>query len=570
MKVHYIKQFAVGAICLGILTFFLQFTNRTPEIRIEAGKDSETYTKQYMKHITEQFNEHNPELFLAGSVADRKSGYLSEKGFLCFPIDFLVEDMNCSVQEYPDGKLLIEKGSNTIVMQKESTSAKINDTQVVLKDFVTEKDETLYIPINEIASYLNFDYQVRLDEYRIIMSHISEEILIPAQYDMREIDRVSPVRDQGIYGTCWAFASLGALETTVLPAQKNIFSVDHMSLNNSFNLALNQGGEFTMAIAYLASWQGPVFEEDDPYGDGVSDDTLKARKHLEEAQIIGEKDYEGIKEAVYKYGGVQTSIYTQLVNADSWSYYYNRDRAAYYYNANATPNHDIVIVGWNDNYPKECFTIEPEGDGAFICKNSWGTEFGENGFFYVSYYDTNIGTSNVVYTKLGEAENFDHIYQADLLGWTGQLGYNKENAYFANVFKAGTNEELQAVAFYATGKDTSYEVYVVPEFQEAKDLNNRQMVASGKFGNAGYYTVNFDEAIPLEDGKEYAVVVSIKTPGSIHPVAIEYNSDYRTATFDITDGKGFISLYGEIWNSAEESQNCNICLKAFTNDRNKK
>ena len=47
------------------------------------------------------------------------------------------------------------------------------------------------------------------------------------------------------------------------------------------------------------------------------------------------------------------------------------------------PNHDVVIIGWDDNYPQENFTTHPEGDGAFICKNSWGEEFGEDGYFLV-------------------------------------------------------------------------------------------------------------------------------------------------------------------------------------------
>jgi hypothetical protein len=50
-------------------------------------------------------------------------------------------------------------------------------------------------------------------------------------------------------------------------------------------------------------------------------------------------------------------------------------------------------------------------------------------------------------------------------------------------------------------------------------------------------------------------------------VAIEYNLDENTSSFDISDGQGYISLYGEVWQNVEEKENCNVCLKAFTRDR---
>ena len=69
------------------------------------------------------------------------------------------------------------------------------------------------------------------------------------------------------------------------------------------------------------------------------------------------------------------------------------------------PNHDVVMIGWDDNYPKENVNVDLEGDGAFICQNSWGSSCGDNGVFYVSYYDTNVGTHNVVYTDIDSTDN---------------------------------------------------------------------------------------------------------------------------------------------------------------------
>jgi hypothetical protein len=343
------------------------------------------------------------------------------------------------------------------------------------------------------------------------------------------------------------------------------FSTDHMTMCNSYKLDTDQGGEAAMSIAYLAAWQGPVYEADDPYGDGMSNPNLTAVKHLEEAIVIKDRNLDTIKSAVFRYGGAETSLYSQLAYVDSVSVYYSEENYSYYYDGDEEPNHDVVIVGWDDNYAKSNFTIEPPGDGAFICKNSWGEEFGDDGYFYVSYYDTNICNTAIIYSRIGDVDNYDKIYQSDLLGWVGQIGFGNEEAYLANVYTAGEGEKLAAVSFYATAPDTEFEVYVVRNFEDETSLKKREYITGGSMSYAGYYTVDFPEEIELDDNETFAVVVKIKTPGETHPVAIEYNLDENTSSFDISDGQGYISLYGEVWQNVEEKENCNLCLKAFSN-----
>lgn len=320
-----------------------------------------------------------------------------------------------------------------------------------------------------------------------------------------------------------------------------------------------------MSMAYLSSWKGPVYEIDDPYGDGESPEGLSSIVHVQEMQIIASKDLDGIKRAVFLYGGVQSALYMSMHDSygnDSVSY--NSENSSYCYIGNEKANHDIVIVGWDDSYPADNFSTKPDGDGAFICVNSWGDEFGEDGYFYVSYYDSGIGVHNLVYTSIETIDNYNKIYQSDLCGWIGQLGYNRDYAYFANVYKTTENELLKAVGFYATGPATNYEVYVVEHFTDESSFKNKRLVATGSVVNAGYYTINLNEDVFLPAGNEYAVVVYINTPGSKKPVAIEYNGGEATTTVDISDGKGYISLHGNTWEHVEETQNCNICLKAYT------
>ncbi len=395
------------------------------------------------------------------------------------------------------------------------------------------------------------------------------DVKLPSSYDYRKMGRAPQIGNQGSLGTCWAFASLKALESSLLPGKPLELSVDHMTMHNSFSMSQDAGGEYTMSMAYLLAWQGPVLESEDPYGDGYSPDGLKPCLHVQDIQILPAKDYEAIKQAVYRYGGVQSSLYTSMRNYQSESVYYNRTTNSYCYIGDEKPNHDSVIIGWDDNYSKDNFNMGLEGDGAFICTNSWGEDFGDQGYFYVSYYDTNIGVHNIVYTGVEPVDNYDHNYQSDLCGWVGQIGYGRDSAWFANAYTAGKGENLEAAGFYATDQNTDYEIYVARHLGEKADqtFGQRVKMAEGRLRYAGFYTIPLDQKIVLDDGEKFAIIVKITTPGTVHPVAIEYDAGDGMAEIDLSDGEGYLSFDGDKWEHVEETQKCNVCLKAYTSNR---
>lgn len=395
------------------------------------------------------------------------------------------------------------------------------------------------------------------------------DVKLPSSYDYRKMGRAPQIGNQGSLGTCWAFASLKALESSLLPGKSLELSVDHMTMHNSFSMSQDAGGEYTMSMAYLLAWQGPVLESEDPYGDGYSPDGLKPCLHVQDIQILPAKDYEAIKQAVYRYGGVQSSLYTSMRNYQSESVYYNRTTNSYCYIGDEKPNHDSVIIGWDDNYSKDNFNMGLEGDGAFICTNSWGEDFGDQGYFYVSYYDTNIGVHNIVYTGVEPVDNYDHNYQSDLCGWVGQIGYGRDSAWFANAYTAGKGENLEAAGFYATDQNTDYEIYVARHLGEKADqtFGQRVKMAEGRLRYAGFYTIPLDQKIVLDDGEKFAIIVKITTPGTVHPVAIEYDAGDGMAEIDLSDGEGYLSFDGDKWEHVEETQKCNVCLKAYTSNR---
>lgn len=490
--------------------------------------------------------------------------YMNKDRNIMVPVSMLRDALNCSAHVYDNDRLLVEKHNLSVSLSLDEKKAYVNGEEEKIKSGLTKVGGELYVSLDDLSNLLGYNCDFDITKNTVVAADTDTSALVPAYFDLREKGRVSQIRNQGTYGTCWAFAATSALESSLLPEEKYLFSVDNMSMSNSFNANQYDGGEYTMGMAYLAAWQGPVLEKDDPYGDGVSDDTLKAVKHVQEMQIIDGKDYEGIKEAVFKYGGVESSLYSTIRSSQDSSVYYNRENSAYCYIGTEKPNHDVVIIGWDDNYPSSNFNTQLEGDGAFICQNSWGSDFGEDGIFYVSYYDTNIGTHNVVYTRVDDTDNYDNIYQSDLCGWVGKMGYDSEQIYGANVFKAKGNEKLSAASFYATGANTEYELYVVHDFKNEKSFANREKLASGVVKKAGYYTIDFDEQ-QLKAGEKYAIVLYVKTPGSKHPLAIEYDTGESILQgVDLDDGEGYISLNGKKFVNVKEKRECNLCIKAFT------
>lgn len=567
---RYSKRYVVMTIIL-FLAVVIKFNGiGSKSEEVEAFRGAQLESTIWNPLIAESVNEQLLSVLVDNKeMTNKDSGiYMDQNLNIMVPASTLRDSFNCSAHVYEDAELLIEKRSDEITFQLDNPEVSINNEKEAISSSMTYKDGEYYVPIETVADKLNFNYHWNISENQAVAVNNAEETsILPPRYDLREKKRTPQIKNQGKYGTCWAFAALSAMESALMPEEEDVFAPDHMSLQNSFVLKQADGGEYTMGMAYLTAWQGPVYEEDDPYGDGESPDDLTPVKHVQEIQMIDGKDFEKIKEAVFKYGGVQTAIYSALRSSQSNSPYYNSEAYAYCYMGAEKPNHEILIIGWDDNYSKDNFKMEVEGDGAFICQNSWGDGFGDNGIFYVSYYDVNIGNHNVVYTGIEETDNYDSIYQSDLCGWVGQLGYSQDSLYAANVYTAAGQETIKAAGFYATGKETSYEIYVVKDFQNVDSLANRVLAASGKVSNAGYYTIDLEKGFNVEPGEKYAIVLHITTPGSERPMAIEYAADEFTADVDLSDGEGYISLRGNQWENTEESQKCNLCLKAYTDNR---
>lgn len=424
--------------------------------------------------------------------------------------------------------------------------------------FADENNTTLNISNNTKKRANGFiPYKVKITkDSENNNSRLKSSAALPATYDLRKTGWVTSVKDQSQVNDCWAFSSIGSLESNLLRIENNTydFSEINMATHNEVDNNPDDGGNNEMATGYLASWKGPVDETDDPNPTDTNNLTvindIKEKKHVQDVIFIPDRngylDNNEIKQAVMSYGAVSSSLYM-----DEFTYY-NWNNGSYYNYGSTINNHAVDIVGWDDNYSKNNFAAVPAGDGAFICKNSWGKYFGNQGYFYVSYYDISIGKDNAVFDGVESINNYSKNYQYDT-AYNSTLTYGNSN-WFSNVFTAGndsnSSESLAAVSFYTDKENASYKIYAEGDYASNKFNNiSSNVLAQGTIAMPGYHTIKLDKPINLIEGKQFAVAVSLVGAS----IPMDYNSSFN--------GNSYISYNGTSWSSYGKA----VALKAFTN-----
>ncbi|UCE07023.1 MAG: surface layer protein B [bacterium] len=392
---------------------------------------------------------------------------------------------------------------------------------------------------------------------------------LPKSYDLRTKNKLPPVRDQGACGSCWAFATFAAMESSLLPSQKKDFSEQHLIDKNGFKGGPCKGGSINKAVSYLVRWSGPLGEKDVPYEYDSHMDSPEPINHVQNVIYIpprsGPKDNKKIKEAVKKYGAVYTTMYYDPDNQ-----YYDPAHYSYYNPSVEEGSHAVAIVGWKDKFDKNKFSEIPPGNGAFIARNSWGPHWGEEGYFYVSYHDPYFasGSLNAAFKKPEAISNYKEIYEYDPSGCTIMLGYPPlEKAWFANIFKAKSDKGIKAVSFYAFGAPNKYKVYVYTNVDaNAPRSGTLARKKSGKLTSMGYYTIRFNK-VPLKQDERFSVVVELETKGWQYPIPVEKPVSGYTKNVKAKSGQSYISNDGESWADLpkiEGYKKTSVCLKAFT------
>lgn len=449
-------------------------------------------------------------------------------------------------------------------------------------------------PSAQDFSYLSESYAALADQAQTRTSRGS----LPSSYDLREYGLVDSVVNQGDLGVCWAIAAnssaAGSIrdqfpQLTLSPMHTAWFCYhgneeeEYAPLSDPYLT----GGNDARAVGTLAAWKGPVTNDKAPLLTNERphlDESLRyaADFHLQDAYYMPTGSYSGpgtdnhvpdsiTKQLIMTVGPVSTNYYSHGLST------YNPSTHAVYNNVVRASDHAVLIVGWDDNYPKENFVAgnQPEHDGAWLVRNSWGNSWGDDGYFWLSYEDQTIACGNAY--LLEEANNYAHNYQYDTVGWSYSIATDPNNptsGTAANIFTAESDEQLEAVSFYTTDAGARYHISVYTGVEDGEPTSGTCALAeqSGRETYAGYHTIELDEPVALKAGEQFSIVVTFENPGYTLPVPIEWcpmPSDNYVPVYMGDGGESYIYTQNGWQDVAGPTDNhyyiTNVCIKGFTN-----
>ncbi|UUX92572.1 lectin like domain-containing protein [Methanoplanus endosymbiosus] len=409
---------------------------------------------------------------------------------------------------------------------------------------------------------------------------------LPESYDLRDHGRMTSVKNQSKCGSCWTFATYGSLESLLLGEEKMDFdfSENNMKNKHGFDKGCCDGGNYEMSTAYLTRWalpddvtwySGPVSETADPYDPfscNGSPPAPEIQKHVQDVYFLPQQspdDNSLAKSVIMDCGALAAAFQVNWspgfnMESEYPSYYFNSS-----YGMNINGGHAITIAGWDDEYSKDNFNVVPPGDGAYLVKNSWGTGWGNEGYFYISYYDEYINDDMAFFTA-ENLSNYDSVYYYDAFGATDFMSIDDQTTgSFANVFPAWGNETIRAAGVYTyqTGAEFEAEMHFNPDDGPENSTAGVVSVVNGTFDLPGYHTVDFKTPVDISIGDTFSVIFTVTNPSSLLTVPIERKIDSYTPNATSAPGDGFYLAGNGDWADAYDLTEYNrpsICIKAYT------
>ena len=399
---------------------------------------------------------------------------------------------------------------------------------------------------------------------------------LPASYNGYEKGVLPPVRNQGIYGTCWAFASIAAVEADLIHDGNAGTGIDLSELHLAYftyhdfydekgcNIGdsvdlngadyLNVGGSPYNAALILSNMLGPVLESDVPYSraESYAPSPLNGRTgryQITNTYIYDVNDRASVKSAIMDHGAVAGAY-----NSNE-AYYGATNNSFYYYDTSPGTDHIIAIVGWDDNFSKNKFSgATPDGNGAWLIRNSWGVNgYNYAGYFWMSYYDKSLAPFVFGYDT--QVSRYDHCYTYCNTPyiWDWSVG---SGSTVSQKFRIDRGETIQAIGVYCETASANLAFTI--------SCGTASTTASLHISDPGFYLVELSEPLPIIENAE--VTVSYVITGNDLYISSEGNGSYSGYTGNSSFQINFNSACGSSMFVNGEDWQIDACIKLFTND----
>ena len=439
------------------------------------------------------------------------------------------------------------------------------------------------------------------------------------KFDLRDVNGknyITPVKNQYQTGLCWAFATASSIESSYLMDNGNELNISELQIgystsyqlsngSNTYGLKIGDkakdtvadGGNIYIAGNYLSQRRGVVTEKtsglvlnDDNYKTITSSTSGKVSDvSLNEYNVNDVIFYtpdlhcdnnnfavlKAIKKMVASYGSVYAQInsstnkYLKLSESE-----YQNNPNIYYSGSQA--DHAVSIIGWDDNYAASNFENSyggvPKGNGAWIIKNSYGTEYyankdgkllpikdseytipvkmGDKGYYYVSDYDSQIckavmAVDNVTPT----VDTNTYSYDKPIVSYLGTNSGKKILLMSKYKKQKKDTEILESFNVYTLGTDDNVKIY----YGTTTDFSKATLVAEGTAEFEGYKNIKSSKELTVAD--EYYIFIDYTNKSYKSPINPVYTTSsakkYKESLFFDENPQNGVSFYsfdnGKTW-----------------------